>query len=272
MSRPARITLFLMLLISGCAPSHHEAHQVAKPPEPPRAPIGPKLAETPGDQGAPMATPARPTLNREEIRLLQARLKAAGFYAAPVDGIAGPKTRSGVLRLQAACANIKDLLETSNSEIFQASGPSQAVKPDSEEVRLIQVRLKDAGFDPGPIDGRRGPKTTAALLRFQAGCTMLKNLPPTWDQALRAGDKPSSRSTEDKGQPATAKSAVTEFGNSAAARKQIPDSEKIRQQQLRLRDAGFDPGPIDGILGPKTKAAMQRYQKSLRLKKITART
>jgi peptidoglycan hydrolase-like protein with peptidoglycan-binding domain len=39
-----------------------------------------------------------------------------------------------------------------------------------------------------------------------------------------------------------------------------------------LREAGLDPGPIDGILGPKTKAAMQRYQKSLRLKKITART
>ena len=38
-------------------------------------------------------------------------------------------------------------------------------------------------------------------------------------------------------------------------------SEKIRQEQLRLRDASFDPGPIDGILGPKTKVAMQRYQK-----------
>ena len=44
------------------------------------------------------------------------------------------------------------------------------------------------------------------------------------------------------------------------------NSEKIRQEQLRLRDAGFDPGPIDGILGPKTKVAMQRYQKSFALK------
>jgi peptidoglycan hydrolase-like protein with peptidoglycan-binding domain len=271
MSRPARKALFFLLLISGCVSPHQEALQVAKPPEASRGPIAPKLAETPVDQGAPMATPASPTFSREEIRLLQARLKAAGFYAAPVDGIAGPKTRSGVLRLQAACANLKDLLETSNSEIFQASGRSQAAKPDSKGVRLTQVRLKDAGFDPGPIDGLRGPKTTAALLRFQAGCTMLKNVPPTWDQELRASDKPSPRSREEKSQPATAKSAVTEFGNSAGA-KQIPDNEKIRQEQLRLREAGFDPGPIDGILGPKTKAAMQRYQKSLRLKKITART
>jgi Putative peptidoglycan binding domain len=92
-------------------------------------------------------------------------------------------------------------LETSNSEIFQVSARSQGAKPDSEGVRLTQVRLKDAGFDPGPIDGRRGAKTTAALLRFQAGCTMLKNLPPTWDQQFRAGDKPSSRSMEKKANP-----------------------------------------------------------------------
>jgi peptidoglycan hydrolase-like protein with peptidoglycan-binding domain len=57
-----------------------------------------------------------------------------------------------------------------------------------------------------------------------------------------------------------------ELASGAAAGNQVPGNEKIRQEQLRLRDAGFDPGPIDGILGPKTKAAMQRYQKSLRLK------
>jgi peptidoglycan hydrolase-like protein with peptidoglycan-binding domain len=53
---------------------------------------------------------------------------------------------------------------------------------------------------------------------------------------------------------------ITTSGN------QTLSSEKIRQDQLRLKDAGFDPGPTDGILGPKTKAAMQRYQKSLALK------
>jgi len=32
--------------------------------------------------------------------------------------------------------------------------------------------------------------------------------------------------------------------------------------QQRLKDLGFDPGPIDGILGPKTKSAFQRFQES----------
>ncbi|MBC8167211.1 MAG: peptidoglycan-binding protein, partial [Bryobacteraceae bacterium] len=31
--------------------------------------------------------------------------------------------------------------------------------------------------------------------------------------------------------------------------------------QMRLRNLGFDPGPIDGIVGPQTKAAIQGFQK-----------
>jgi peptidoglycan hydrolase-like protein with peptidoglycan-binding domain len=265
-AKPVRNTLFLLLLISGCTPLHQEKVEVSKPPDPPGAPIASKPAETPADKTAPVATPANPTLGPEEIRLFQARLKAAGFYPGPVDGIAGPKTRSGALRLQTACANLKDLLETSTSEVFEAPGGSKATKPDSEEIRLIQVRLKDAGFDPGPIDGRPGTKTRAGFLRFQAGCTTVKNLPVTWNRELGAFDKPTHRSAGEKSHPAPAQSIGMEIASSAAAGNPIPGNEKIRQEQLRLKDAGFDPGPIDGILGPKTTAAMQRYQKSLRLK------
>jgi peptidoglycan hydrolase-like protein with peptidoglycan-binding domain len=264
MSRPARNALVFLLLILGCASPQQEALQVAKPSELP--PIAPKPAKTPVDQGAAVATPPGPILSREEIRLLQARLKAARFYAGPVDGIAGPKTRSGVLRLQAACVNLEDLLETSNSEIVQATGRSQAARFDGEEVRLIQVRLKDAGFDPGSIDGRPGAKTTAALLRFQAGCTTLKNLPAAWNRDLRAEGKPSSRPAGEKSHATPAQSTGVEIARSTVAVNQSSGNEKIRQEQLRLRDAGFDPGPIDGILGPKTIVAMQRYQKSPRLK------
>jgi uncharacterized protein (TIGR02594 family) len=33
--------------------------------------------------------------------------------------------------------------------------------------RLIQTELRNMGFDPGPIDGIRGPKTDAAILAFR---------------------------------------------------------------------------------------------------------
>jgi len=36
----------------------------------------------------------------------------------------------------------------------------------------------------------------------------------------------------------------------------------IEELQKSLEDAGFDPGPIDGIFGPKTAAAVKAFQES----------
>jgi hypothetical protein len=37
-----------------------------------------------------------------------------------------------------------------------------------EDVKQLQQKLKDAGFDPGEVDGKFGPKTEAALRAYQA--------------------------------------------------------------------------------------------------------
>lgn len=39
-----------------------------------------------------------------------------------------------------------------------------------------------------------------------------------------------------------------------------PYSDAAKRMQQRMRDAGIDPGPIDGLKGPLTRAAMRRYQ------------
>jgi peptidoglycan hydrolase-like protein with peptidoglycan-binding domain len=36
--------------------------------------------------------------------------------------------------------------------------------------------------------------------------------------------------------------------------------ETVRQAQQALKDKGFDPGPVDGIVGPRTRAAVKSYQ------------
>src|SRR5262249_14282433 len=41
-----------------------------------------------------------------------------------------------------------------------------------------------------------------------------------------------------------------------------PGDWRIGQAQDRLKAAGFDPGPLDGGLGPRTKEALRRYQAS----------
>jgi Putative peptidoglycan binding domain/Sel1 repeat len=41
-----------------------------------------------------------------------------------------------------------------------------------------------------------------------------------------------------------------------------PAASRLRQAQARLKAAGFDPGPPDGTLGPKTRDALRRYQRT----------
>src|SRR5215470_1665163 len=48
------------------------------------------------------------------------------------------------------------------------------------------------------------------------------------------------------------------------ARSASPPSvaSRVQQAQARLKAAGFDPGPPDGTLGPKTRDALRRYQRT----------
>jgi putative peptidoglycan binding protein len=35
--------------------------------------------------------------------------------------------------------------------------------------------------------------------------------------------------------------------------------EHVRELQQALAKSGYDPGPVDGIMGPRTKAALRKY-------------
>ena len=138
----------------------------------------------------------------------------------------------------------------------------------TDEIRLIQVRLKDAGFDVGPVDGVMGSKTKSALLRFQSGCTMVKELSATFENQVQTSDRmPSPMPASEKQlQPAPSKASPAiesvrdEAGKGNAAADKSPSREEIRLIQAQLKAAGFDPGPFDGMLGPKTKSALQQYR------------
>ena len=43
------------------------------------------------------------------------------------------------------------------------------------------------------------------------------------------------------------------------------NSEQVKAVQKALQDKGMDPGPIDGIMGPKTMAALKTFQKDQKL-------
>jgi peptidoglycan hydrolase-like protein with peptidoglycan-binding domain len=47
------------------------------------------------------------------------------------------------------------------------SSPSSPPLSSSNDIRELQGRLQSLGFDPGTIDGANGPRTAAALTRYQ---------------------------------------------------------------------------------------------------------
>jgi peptidoglycan hydrolase-like protein with peptidoglycan-binding domain len=54
---------------------------------------------------------------------------------------------------------------------------------DSARVREIQLALKAAGFDPGPVDGQLGTRTKTAIRDFQTANGLMadgKVGPKTW--------------------------------------------------------------------------------------------
>jgi peptidoglycan hydrolase-like protein with peptidoglycan-binding domain len=200
------------------------------------------------------------TLSKQEIRQIQARLRAAGFDPGPIDGVLGPKTRSVLLRLEAGCTIVNQLVATANTEIFAPAAEPQANELTASantlsksEIELLQKRLKAAGFDPGAVDGILGTRTRTALSRCKSGCTALNNL-------SEISDKPVFGQTPEIPLPrATVSAKPTGPVNDQFS------NQKIRLAQERLKAAGFDPGPIDGKLGVQTKSALEKYRASHKL-------
>lgn len=100
------------------------------------------------------------------------------------------------------------------------------------------------------------------------------------DKVERAGDKAESkmdrakdkaRDVKDKVKDKTseltdkAKDKTSELTHKAKAQMDRADSRMDRHDvmamQRSLRDKGYDPGPTDGVVGPRTRAALLDYQK-----------
>lgn len=281
-----RITLFLWFVISGCAafkalsePEVQIAEERAPAPSAAEKPTEPAVSDSSTADGQP-ADSAKKPLGKEEIRRIQARLKTAGFDPGPIDGILGPKTRAVLLRVQAGCRIVNDLVGTFDTAISGPTADAQAPKLtnaanislNEEQIRRIQERLKHAGFDPGPIDGVLGAKTKAAISRCKSGCTALEdfssNSPKAVFELTPALQSPPASANEKPTQPvayhasSTRQPVKNEASKTAAVLNSVSSEQEIRQAQERLKAAGLDPGPIDGVLGPKTKSAMERYRSS----------
>ena len=105
--------------------------------------------------------------------------EAAQASSSPVPAVAAPQGQTVVV-----LASVPELPPKRPPEAAMATAPLLAVdvvpspnakKPaerpaalSNDEIREMQAWLKAFGFDPGPIDGYPGARTSAAVKRYQA--------------------------------------------------------------------------------------------------------
>lgn len=199
------------------------------------------------------------------------------------DGVVGPRTRA-VLR--AASLGQRRAPPIRPGADYRSPGGSARVL----ELQRMLTRLR---YEFGALDGLYGPRTQAAVQWFQVN----RGLRPTGivDQAtlwrLRAlsrgspGIDGAAASSELEvpplpsagwhGRPIrnphryTSPAALDAAGrNDGRARplrlgagyRSAVGSQRVRQVQRDLRRLGYRPGPVDGLFGPRTKAAVQWFQ------------
>jgi peptidoglycan hydrolase-like protein with peptidoglycan-binding domain len=100
-------------------------------------------------------------------------------------------------------------------------------------VAALQRELSSRGVSPGPIDGFYGPKTKRAVASYQRS------------QGLTADGIAGVQTL----------TALSHGG-----------TRQTQTLQASLSQLGFSPGPVDGLYGPKTAAAVNAFQKHNQLK------
>lgn len=124
-----------------------------------------------------------------------------------------------------------------------------APKPD-QLVSSLQRELTEIGMYDGSVDGLIGPKTRAAIARYQR------------ENQMTASGEPTEQLLEHMKFNRQIRDAVKQSPVSIA-----PDKKKrIRLVQTGLSELGYTPGPVDGVLGDQTVQAIRDFEKDRRMK------
>jgi len=163
--------------------------------------------------------------------------------------------------------------------------PAQPARPRAQIVADIQRELSRRGFFDGQTNGVYGPKTEAAIREFAQAAGLKTDLQP--DEALlraiaraplRSGLTPAAaqvpapppRAAAAPPAPSAAPTPAppprpTSAHRPNAAAKQAGPNKRVLAVQRALADFGYGQVTPNGVLGPETKAAIERFERERKL-------
>ena len=110
-----------------------------------------------------------PYESNEQVAQVQKLLKLFGYKIGRVDGVLGPNTRNAIAAFQEdnnlKVSRFVDQATWQQMHVFDAYG---LVVDGELNISAVQQALQNAGFDPGPIDGKMGRRTQVAIEAFQS--------------------------------------------------------------------------------------------------------
>lgn len=149
-------------------------------------------------------------------------------------------------------------------------GSVDVVNPLVEEAQIVFDSL---GYDTGTMDGRIGKKTRQAVKEFQESIGLKSTGyidKRTW-MAVEDIMRESERRDLKKDYNIEVRSPYLEEIHDPEAKLGVT----TRNIQTALKNAGFDPGAVDGKAGPRTQQAIKEFQRTKGLKidgKVGAQT
>jgi len=189
----------------------------------------------------PSPTPTQEVYVPYSVRNLQLALNRLGYAAGPADGLIGPKTRAAIRAYQIdsglpasgePSVSLHEHLQASlgaGSEI-----PATPAGPSAALISEVQSELRLRGYAIPSVNGVLDAATVAAIKRYQT------------DASLTAD-----------GRVTDALLAQLRSGHSDPA---ADYRAQVKSVQTALNARGFDAGPADGALGPRTRAAIRAFQ------------
>ena len=190
--------------------------------------------------GAPSAPVESEAPSQRLVSDTQEALKALGYRVGRVSGQLTDDTRSAIRSYESA----HRLLVSGEPSVgllrhMQARLPSAAAKADADSgmVAQIQAELRLRGYPIPRITGRMDDHTATAIRDYQKG------------QGVQVTGEPSARLRDELRVASIRPAPVVALSR-----------EQRGAAQRALNERGYDAGPADGVLGPRSVDAIRQFQ------------